>query len=75
MASNGLVANPSKTAILFLNNKVIDDPIKIKIGTTAITQEKSAKLLGMSLDDSQCWNTHFDSILNMKFSSKKKLRL
>ena len=32
IASNGLVANPSKTALLFLNNKVIGDPIEIKIG-------------------------------------------
>ena len=59
MASNGLVANPSKTALLFLNNKVIGDPIKIKIGPATIIQEKSAKLLGMTLDDSQCWTSHF----------------
>ena len=59
MASNGLVANPSKTALLFLNNKAKGDPIEINIGKVKITQEKSAKLLGMTLDDSQNWTTHF----------------
>ena len=55
----GLVANPTKTALLLINNKVAGDPISIKIGTATITQEKSAKLLGMTLDDSQCWTSHF----------------
>ena len=59
MASNGLVANPSKTALLFLNNKVKGDPIAINIGNVNITQESSAKLLGMMMDDSQGWSTHF----------------
>ena len=59
MASNGLVANPSKTALLFLNNKSKEEQIKISIGPATITQEKSAKLLGMTLDDSQSWSTHF----------------
>ena len=59
MASNGLVANPSKTALLFINNKVKGDPIKIKIGNVEITQEKSAKLLGMTMDDNQSWVSHF----------------
>ena len=59
MASNGLVANPSKTALLFLNSKEKCDPVEISIGTAKITQETSAKLLGMTLDDSQNWSTHF----------------
>ena len=59
MASNGLVANPTKTAMLFLNNKVTENPIQIKIGDAKITQEKSAKLLGMMMEDSQFWTSHF----------------
>ena len=59
MASNGLVANPSKTALLFLNNKEKGEPVKITIGPATVTQEKSAKLLGLTLDDSQSWHTHF----------------
>ena len=59
MASNGLVANPSKTSLLFLNNKVKGDPVELHIGTAKIIQENSAKLLGMTLDDNQTWTTHF----------------
>ena len=59
MASNGLVVNPSKTALLLLNLKIKGDPIEFKIGNATITQENNAKLLGMTLDDTQCWSTHF----------------
>ena len=45
MASNGLVANPKKTKLLFLNLKSKMDPISIKIGNENIMQESSAKLL------------------------------
>ena len=45
--------------IVFLNNKEKGDLLEINIGPATITQVKSAKLLGMTLDDSQCWNTHF----------------
>ena len=41
MASNGLVANPKKTALIFLNVKQITDPIKIRVGDVTIKQEKS----------------------------------
>ena len=61
MASNGLVANPSKTALLFLNSKEKCDPVEIPIGSALVIQEKNAKLLGMTLDDSQTWSTHFYS--------------
>ena len=59
MASNGLVVNPSKTALLLLNLKIKGDPIEFKIGNATLTQENNAKLLGMTLDDTQCWSTHF----------------
>ena len=59
MASNGLVANPTKTSLLFLNNKIKCDPVELHIGTTKILQEKSAKLLGMTFEDTQSWTTHF----------------
>ena len=59
MASNGLVANPAKTALLFLNNKLKEEPITINIGPAVITQESKAKLLGMTFDDTQCWTSHF----------------
>ena len=43
MASNDLVANPSKTTFMVLNHKS-HELIKVKVGECEITQEKSAKL-------------------------------
>ena len=58
MASNGLVANPKKTTMLFLNvGKSITQNIKIKIGKDEITQVNHAKLLGITFDDNQRWNS------------------
>ena len=49
MASNGLVANPQKTAFMILNLKqdLTASPICINIGKDQITTESSAKLLGV----------------------------
>ena len=61
MASNGLVANASKTTLMFLNNKRNSEDQNlnhtIQIGEATITQEKNAKLLGITLDDTQDWTT------------------
>ena len=59
MASNGLIANPKKTALVFLNQKF--DPIneiKIKIGKEEVVQVNSAKLLGMTFESNQKWIDH-----------------
>ena len=40
MASNGLVANPTKTTLLVMNNKE-DEEVKVKLGEVVITQEKT----------------------------------
>jgi hypothetical protein len=55
MASNGLVANPSKTVFLMLNSKQKekDLPKKIKVGDHEIMESKSAKLLGVVMDNDQ----------------------
>ena len=48
MASNGLFANPNKTSVVLLNaenNSKI--PIQVKIGKEIVTQERTAKLLGI----------------------------
>ena len=58
MASNGLVANASKTALLFLNlNSNTKGPITIKVGTSNVTQETNAKLLGINIDENLDWKT------------------
>ena len=80
MASNGLVANPKKTTLIFLNCKSSTNPISINIGNEKITQEKSAKLLGMSLDDNQQWKSHISGSggvipnLNKRLYTLRRLR-
>jgi hypothetical protein len=59
MASNGLIANPAKTSLLFLNLKNSEEgPIEMKIGKEKVKQENMAKLLGMQFDDTQQWKNH-----------------
>ena len=58
MAANGLAANPSKTTFIILNDKQEGAKTrKVQVGEVEITQERSAKLLGVTMDDSQKWNT------------------
>ena len=50
MASNGLVANPKKTAMILLKSKAgQDEAIKINIGNEIVKQHHSAKLIGMTI--------------------------
>ena len=80
MASNGLVANPKKTALIFLNVKNQTDLIEITIGGEIIKQEKSAKLLGMTFDDNQKCQSQISgkggmlSSLNQRLFMIKRLR-
>ena len=55
MASNGLIANPNKTAMLFLNHKS-DEKISIRIGDAIIQQVERAKLLGITFNAKLNWN-------------------
>ena len=63
MASNGLVANQSKTVFMVLNMKKQCDKLMaesgIQIGNTKVKQESNTKLLGMTIEDNQGWNEHF----------------
>ena len=80
MASNGLVANPKKTALVFINLKHQENPITIKIGGEEITQEKSAKLLGITFDDDLKWNSQIHgkgglvSSLNQRLFGIRRLK-
>ena len=63
MASNGLTSNPNKTALVFLNVKKSELRInELKIRKELIVQEKNAKLLGITFDDNQEWNSHIHGI-------------
>ena len=44
MASNGLVANPSKTCLMILNYKT-KESVEIRVGDSIIKQEHKSKLL------------------------------
>ena len=57
MASNGLVANPTKMAFMMLNSnrKKDESPLEIHIGNALVKQESSAKLLGVKIEDNQKW--------------------
>ena len=57
MASNGLVANPSKTTFMILNHKS-ENKISIQVGNVRIEQEDHTKILGMTLDSNQKWTSH-----------------
>ena len=58
MASNGLAANPTETSFIILNDKEEGAKSrKIMVGNVEITQESSAILLGITLDENQNWNT------------------
>ena len=59
MASNGLLANPSKTKFMLLNNKDTETTRKIQVKLAEISEVKSAKLLGITMDSDQKWMSYF----------------
>ena len=59
MASNSLVANPSKTEFMLINKKSNEPPRKIRLGNSEVMEVKSPKLLGMTMDSDQKWTNHF----------------
>ena len=64
MASNGLVANQSKTVFMVLNmKKQCDKEIAeagISIGGTIVKPDSHTKLLGMTIESNQGWNEHYN---------------
>ena len=59
MASNRLIANPKKTALIVLNHKLeIGNELSITIGKESITQVKCAKLLGITFEANLKWSEH-----------------
>ena len=52
MASNGLIANASKTSLVVLNlpkkEKIENMPLSVKIGNVKVYQVEQAKLLGIT---------------------------
>ena len=79
MASNGLVANPNKTAFIILNQKG-ETKHSVKVGNYTVKQESSTKLLGMIIDDNQKWKNHvigkggLTTSLNQRLYAIKRLK-
>ncbi len=59
IASNGLLANPSKTVLIVMGDNTIKDK-GVKIDQTEIKHSKVTKLLGMDVDSDQKWKTHYN---------------
>ncbi len=61
MASNGLVANPTKIVFMMLNNNKKENKRsrEITVGNHKIEESKSTKLLGMMIDNDHKWKRHF----------------
>ena len=69
MASNGLVANQSKTVFMVLNMKKQCDKLLaeqgISIGGITVKPDNQTKLLGMSIENNQGWNEHFNGPMGL----------
>ena len=59
MASNGLVANTSKTEFIILNAKDSNITTQIRVGSSMIEEVKCAKLLVLKVNNNQTWTSHF----------------
>ena len=73
MASNVLVANPTKTSFMLINSQIKSSDIKI--GDTTVTQVESSKLLGMPMDANLKWSSHFQAKGGLKSALNKRLFL
>ena len=60
MASNGLVANASKTTLIFFNAKLKEQVQTITVGNETVSSTKNARLLGITIDDNQKWKTNME---------------
>ena len=63
MASNGLVANQSKTEFLLLDEKNNSEPslTEVRVGNATINRTDHTKLLGIQIEESQEWNKHINN--------------
>ena len=64
MASNGLIANQSKTEFLLLNEKTnpTEKLTELKVGDSIIKRSCSTKLLGIQIDEAQTWAKHLKAL-------------
>jgi hypothetical protein len=62
MASNSLVANPKKTSLMFIGTDKLaaNKSESLKIGKETVTQESHVKLLGITIDSNQRWESQIN---------------
>ena len=76
MASNSLVANATKTTVIFLNVKQAID-IPVRVGKSIVKSEATATLLGMNMNNKLNWKNHTSKLissLNKKLFLLKRLK-
>jgi hypothetical protein len=61
MASNCLIANPSKTVLMMLGNRN-EGEARVEVGGKEIPQSRTTKLLEMNIDRDLKWSTHFNKL-------------
>ena len=61
MASNGLIANQSKTEFMVLNEKDKTSPVlkSLVVGEVTVQRTSHTKLLGVIIEETQEWSEHF----------------
>lgn len=65
MASNGLVANDNKTALLvYRKGKKMGDPLSIRVGAAQIAESESEEVLGVKLSSDFSWKPHITKVCN-----------
>ena len=67
MASNGLVANPSKTVFMVLGDRSANgnkhENEVMKVGKEEVKASKTANILGVYIDRNQKWSTHLHKLI------------
>ena len=75
MASNGLIANASKTSFVNLKKKdKRDGLITVKIGNEIVTQVESANLLGVTFNEKQDWKNQIHGPKGILLDLNRRLK-
>lgn len=78
MNSNGLVANPDKTGLLFFRARPPHlKSVTLKVGGSVVTEAKEEKLLGVIIENDFKWTSHINNLqscLNQRVALLRRLK-
>ena len=78
MNSNGLVANPDKTGLLFFRARPpYLKSVTLKVGEAMVTEAKEEKLLGVVIENDFKWTSHINNLqssLNQRVALLRRLK-